>query len=301
MGQINIAFDVPIDIKKGLEAGLYMRKGGVVLKDNHQVVHWLKEVPLKEATPSSLLAKGTSLGKATLAAADFLYLHEQFKKIHLQLEQVNLKLDAQNLAKVFSGLKLAKEAELMVDTSQAKNQISNAKTLLEDGTNILHHILINVNKKEKNYREKRFHYLNLIVQGELGIIRSYMWEGEFELARTRVLQLKQFLLGICIQQLHDDLDPHIEWYKWIFLLPPAVLIYTYQLATKKVNNEKINLQAEIKAITKKNVKLEEDIDKVLVRAKEQKLELSEEVQSMLTFNETLDGYELELKEYKFIE
>lgn len=300
MSHINIAFNLPPHIKKGLDAGLFIRKGGVVLDSRHQVVHWLKEIPLNEAGPSSLVVRGTSLGKAALSAADFLYLHDNFKKIHLQLEQVNLKIDAQNLSKVFSGLKLAKEAELMVETSQAKNQITNARSLLEEGTNILRHILMNINKKEKNYREKRFHYLNLIIQAELGIIRSYLWEGEFEIARTRILQLKQFLSGICVQQLHDEFDSQHKrdkQYKWA-LFPAAVLLYTYQVTTNKFGEEKLDIQAAVKSLIEKNVKLEEDIEKLLVRAKEQKLKLSEEVQSMLIFKETLDGYELELRRYK---
>lgn len=300
---MEVLFEIPIDIKKGLESGLYKRIGGVIVKSEgkSEIVAWLKEIPKAKASSGTLLVKVTSLGKAALSAADYFYLHENFQRINKKLDDITLKIDSQNFSKVQSGLKLAAEAEKMKDMFLAKDQILKARTLLEEGSNRLQNIFASINKKEKNYKEKRMYYLNIIIQAELGIVRSYMLHNEYGLAKVRLLQLKRYLLEKCLRQIDDEINFHLNWY-WQVILFPAMISYiipstVYTLLTKKeVKGNPLN--EELKRLEKSNLEEESKLEALLIKVEEKNFKLSKEVQTLINFDDFLQGYILELDYYE---
>lgn len=296
---MEVLFEIPIEIKKGLEKGIYKRVGGVIVKaeGKSEVIAWLKEIPKSNVSNGNLLVKVTSLGKAALSAADYFYLHENFKKINQKLDNLDLKLNAQNLSKVKSGLILAAEAEKMNDKLLAKNQILDARSSLEEGSNILQHILADINKKEKGYKEKRMHYLNIIIQAELGIVRSYMLHKEYSLAKMRLLQLRQFLLAKCFLQIDDDINFHLAWYWYAVAMPLAIPTYAYTLATKK-ESKTVILNTELKKLKESTLEEEAKLELILLKTKEKNYKISEEVQTLVDFDDYLKGYVIELEHYE---
>lgn len=300
---MEILFEIPLEIKMGLESGIYKRIGGVIVKaeGKSEVVTWLKEIPKTKVSSGSILVKVTSLGKAVLSAADYFYLYENFQKINKKLDDITLKIDAQNLSKIQSGLKLAADAEKMKDASLAKRQILEARSLLEEGSNILQHIFSNINKKEKRYKEKRMYYLNIIIQAELGIVRSYMWHDEYVLAKMRLLQLKQYLLAKCLKQIDDDINFHLAWYWQVIGIPLAIpYIITssaYSLVTKK-ETKGPPLYEELKRLKESNLEEESKLDAMLIKIEEENYKVSEEVQVLINFDDFLKGYTIELEYFE---
>ncbi|WP_416143615.1 hypothetical protein [Planococcus koreensis] len=296
---MEVLFEIPIDIKKGLESGIYKRIGGVIVKSEgkSEIVAWLKEIPKAEATTGTLLVKVTSLGKAALSVADYFYLYENFQRINKKLDDITLNIDIQNFSKVQSGLKLATEAEKMKDLFLAKSQILEARTLLEEGSNRLHNIFANINKKGKNYKEKRMHYLNIIIQAELGIVRSYMWHNEYGLAKIRLLHLKQYLLDKCLKQIDDDINFHLTWYWQVITLPVVIPVFISTLTYSLLTNKEIKgppLNEELKRLEKSNLEEEAKLESMLIKVEEEKYKLSQEVQMLVNFDNFLKGYTLEL-------
>ncbi|MFC3210739.1 hypothetical protein [Planomicrobium okeanokoites] len=304
---MEVLFEIPIDIKKGLESGVYKRIGGVIVKSEGkaEIVTWLKEIPKAKASSGTLLVKVTSLGKAALSAADYFYLYENFQRINKKLDDITLKIDSQNFSKVQSGLKLAAEAEKMKDIFLAKDQILKARTLLEEGSNRLQNIFASINKKEKNYKEKRMHYLSTIIQAELGIVRSYMWHNEYELANVRLLHLKRYLIENCLKQIDDEINFHVAWYWKVIVSPIMVSVIIPQtissLVYDVITNKEIKgipLNEELRRLEKSNLEEEAKLEAMLIKVEEENYKLSKEVQTLINFDDFLKGYTLELDYYE---
>lgn len=191
---INITFIVPEIIKQGLDSGAYERVGGVIRETaSKNVVHWLREGAVVSTKGHKIIAVLSTLGGATLAAADFVYMYKNFKNIDDQLRNINMKLDAQNLSKIQSGLSLAQKAEQMKDLDNAKLSMSSALGMLEEGANIFKNLFMNIPKNDKEYVPKSFNSLKLAVVAQLGMARIHLWNGEYLLARRDVGDLRLFL------------------------------------------------------------------------------------------------------------
>lgn len=191
---IKAVFIIPEIIKVGLDKGVYERIGGVIRKTtNKEVVFWLKEGGSVTPKAQKITITLSSLGRATLAFADFLYMNEKFKEINKILKGIDMKLDAQNLSKIQSGFTLAKEAEQMRDLANAKMQMNSARSLLEEGSNIFKNLFRDINKSSKLNTDESFNALRLAILAELGVTRTYLWNDEFLTAYGRVENLFVFL------------------------------------------------------------------------------------------------------------
>lgn len=93
---IDVSFIIPELVKQGLDSGVYERVGGVIRETaSKNVVHWLREG--KTITKGhKIIVTLSSLGRATLAAADFAYMYANFEKYKKAVRRYNTKLDAQN-------------------------------------------------------------------------------------------------------------------------------------------------------------------------------------------------------------
>ncbi|WP_342542733.1 hypothetical protein MHH33_01580 [Paenisporosarcina sp. FSL H8-0542] len=295
MKTINVAFDIPLYVFEGLNSGAFIRKGGVVVqKDTQRVVMWLKEGTKFGVESRSIIAQVTSLGKASLTLADFLYMHDNFERIHQRLSEINLKIDAQNFSKINSGFSLAMEAEKMKDKEIAKNQMFEARQLLEEGSKIFQHILNNLEKKDKKFKEKSISYLNLIIQAELGIIRTYMWHDEYEIAKLRLLKLRSFLLQNIFKQIENQITPHIAWYWKVLPFALGGLPTVIQNAIKDHLSYKEMLRKELKNVKEENLEIEEKLNLLLSKLDEESYLLSDDINHLLNVDEFIQGYEYEL-------
>lgn len=296
---IDVTFLVPEGIKTGLAKGVYERVGGVIRKTgSKEVVFWLKEGGTVTTKAQKITLTLSSLGKATLAFSDFLYMHDNFKKIKELLNNINYKLDAQNLSKIQSGFILAKEAELMSDVNSANIQIVNARHLLEEGSNIFKNLFENIRKKDGQYSFKSFTALKLIIVSQLGTIRTYLWNNEYLLARQRLLALKSIVLNESLNYIKRRCNDDFPWYFQVFILtvglPLTIAVLIHGIFTGFDTDNSMILR-KIEELNKTNENLEKIISKIIRRIKRRKIELPEEVKSLLNFRDLIDGYLLEIE------
>lgn len=296
----NAGFDLDIGIKAGLAKGVYERVGGVIRNTvNKEVVFWLKEGGSITTKAQKITLTLSSLGKATIAFSDFLYMHDNFKKIKELLNNINQKLDAQNLSKIQTGFILAKEAESMSDINSANVQIINSRHSLEEGSHIFKNLFENIKKEDEQYSLKSFTALKLVIVSQLGIARTYLWNNEYLLTRQRLLALKAMVLHESINYIKRRCeldDSHWFWYVVLFTvgLPIAIPTAIYGLFGGLDTNEDKALK-EIKELNKANENSEKIVRKIIRRIKRRKIELPEEVKALLNFNEFIDGYLLEIE------
>lgn len=62
-----VILEIPLDIQKGLDAGIYKRYGSVIRNDSGHIVKHLKEVKVSE--PAQKAAKGLAKNKYAVAVA----------------------------------------------------------------------------------------------------------------------------------------------------------------------------------------------------------------------------------------
>jgi hypothetical protein len=114
-GRIVVEFSVPRAIKQGIEAGEYIRKGGVIVTaDAHHVVHWLREGSVVRKTAHAVRPLTVLIDLWSEYA-----LNEKLKQISIQLERIEGKIDAGYLALFRSAHDSLKKA---LTTQNAKNQ-----------------------------------------------------------------------------------------------------------------------------------------------------------------------------------
>jgi len=295
---IDVTFLVPEGIMAGLAKGVYERVGGVIRKTtNKEVVLWLKEGGNITTKAQKITLTLSSLGKATLAFSDFLYMHDNFKKIKELLSNINQKLDAQNLSKIQTGFILAKEAELMSDINSANVQIINARHSLEEGSHIFKNLFENIKTKDEQYSLMSFTALKLVIVSQLGIVRTYLWNNEYLLARQRLLALKTTVLNESLNYIKRRCKTDIRWYWWVIFtlgLPVTIPVTIYYIFADSDTDEGRVLK-KIEELQKANENLEKIVRKVIRRTNRRKIELPEAVKVLLNFNEFIDGYLLEIE------
>lgn len=294
---ISLQFLVPDDIQSGLVAGELIRKGGVIVKrENNAIVYWLKDAQ-KMKTKGNLLFKAPAVAQFAASATTFLYLNEKFKSLQKGLDEANSKLDSQIYSKIKSGLSLGVEAELLNDKAAASTQFSNARQSLDEGSNILKMQLKKISKKEKSFSEKRMFLMNLIYFAEFGVIRTYLYNKEFQLAKKRLLEVQQFILVNILQQIEDEFDQHINWYYYAALIPAIPFLgpkIIYDIITDR-DYPKLRIAGEIKKLEKNNANIEGALSEVLVEVREKNISLSDNVKSLLLLRDSVEGYLIEME------
>lgn len=290
---IDVTLIVPEEIKAGLVSGLYERVGGVVrmASGKKTIVKWLGEagVGVKGA---ALSVKVAAFAPIAIAAATFLYMQKQFSDIKKQLEGVHLKLDAQNISKLQSGFKLAAEAEKMKNAEGAAAQILEARCLLEEGANIFRAISEGLKKEDKQYVYKSYGALKLVIVSQLAIIRTYLWNKEYEIANERLLALQSVVMSNCLYYIKRSCDADVSWYDGLLFLLflPILPFCDYSDESKMLKH--------IDKLEKSNKRLEHKLQKVFREIHKKKLKIPEEILALENFSDYLKGYGIELHSMK---
>lgn len=299
---IDVPFIIPEVISKGLATGVYERVGGVIRQTrDKKIVFWLKEGGSVLTKGRSIIVTLTSLGKATLAFSDFFYMYDNFKTIKEQLNTINLKLDSQNLSKIQTGFALAKEAELMSDFNSANTQIIGSRALLEEGSNIFKNLFENIKKKDKQDSFVSFDLLKLLIVSQLGIIRTYLYQNEYQLARKRLLELKSIVLNESLHYIKRQCRDDVPWYIWAAMftvaLPATAGLFIYGAVKKDkedwLDTEGSKVLKKIAKLEKANEQEEKILERIIRITGRRQVELPTESKSLLNFRDFIDGYLLE--------
>lgn len=185
--RINIPFEVPHSIARGLDSGALERIGGVVVDAKKRtVVHWLRESS-RNGAGETLLVRTARFGKALLSATDFLYLHSQFKSICSDLSQLNMKVDAQMEGKLESGLRRAADAELLSNPDSRSQELRHARDGLLEAAHSYRRLFDKMIETAscKQY-ERLSGLLHVVIAGELGAARTYQLDAEKSAAQEHI-------------------------------------------------------------------------------------------------------------------
>jgi len=135
---LNVVFDVPPQIAKGLRDGSLERVGGVVRdSSSKQVVTWLQEggSEITKALVQPPIA-GINLGVSVVGFAAVLQqlncISEQIKSVEAKVDQVNHKLDDGWLAKLKAGINACQNAVELQNSSLRIQMAGDAINLLHE-------------------------------------------------------------------------------------------------------------------------------------------------------------------------
>ncbi|MGF9893437.1 hypothetical protein ABEX78_32930 [Priestia megaterium] len=295
---MTINFEIPEWIIEGLNSGQYERIGGVIIEEGtKQVVHWLKDSTNLQV--GNLPVTFPSLGKVTLLVATFVYFHLNFKQIRENLKDINNKLDAQNFSKLASGFKLAEEAEQIKDKHIAKQQMIHARHLLEEGKNIFLNLFESKKEKDKKNELLSYQFYKLSISCELAIIKTYIWNEELDIAKARLLQLKNINLNASIYYIEKYLKSKASnQYKLILLRglnPFNTFLGLFSHLIKKWDLNEVNLLKKIEQMRNENIKLQSQFKLLINDPRFKYYLLTDESQAIITFNDYLDGYAIEVE------
>lgn len=101
MTNINVLFEIPEDILKGLADGRYERVGGVIRKvDSKTVVSWLSEAGesisdkrLPGILGNQQMIMGLQVANLAVSAVGFAMIYHKLKKVEFQLQNLDRKID----------------------------------------------------------------------------------------------------------------------------------------------------------------------------------------------------------------
>jgi len=295
---IEVSFYVPEQIVLGLENDSYERIGGIIRnKNTKEIVYWLREGVQPVKNTEKIMIKSTSLGKATLALSDFIYMDEIFKDIKKKSDDALIEPDSQNMSKIESGFSLSREAESIEDYGSSRVQMIRVMSLLEEGLNIYRNIHEQQRKIDKKTKFTSYDSLRMVVLSQMGIIRSYAHLGEYNIAELRIQKLKNFLLDCalwyCRRRCHED----IEWYDWTYIAP---LYIPGRLMSKLKDYATVEWKVleEIRRCRKENVSIQDTLELFIDKMQKREVDLPVEVQELIDHLNYIDGYSLEIEAYK---
>jgi ASC-1-like (ASCH) protein len=292
-----VVFYIPKAIMEGLKCGKYERVGGIIRhSSDKKIVLWLSESGKPLAGTQKIVMNVSNLGKISLAFADYFYMQTQFNDIKNALKSIELKINAQNISKVQSGLKLAIEAEKMNDRVLAISQLSNARQLLEEGSQIFQHLFYEARNRDKQNKFISFSFLRLVLLCEMGTIRSYLANSEFDLAIMRLLQVQILASNIGIDYLRRSCETDWEWWVWP-LLPLIIPIGLIMLISGKKTKED-ELTEQINLLERNSKNQQGNFQLVYKKAIKKEIEIACEIQSLMTFCDNIDGYLFEVRKCK---
>ena len=299
---IEVSFYVPEEIAQGLEKNFYEITGGIIRnKHTGEIVYWLREGDQSVKNVEKIMIKLTSLGKATLALADFIYMNDNLKDIKKKLEDNGLKLDSQNMSKIESGFLLSKEAELTEDYESLRVQMIRAMSLLEEGSNICRNIYEQQRKNDKQNKFTSYDSLRMVVLSQMGIIRSYAHLGEYNIATLRIQKLRKYLLDCALWYCNRCCYWDTEWnnwiYIWIYIAPlyiPGKIMYKF----KNYTTVEWKIFEEITRSRKENVLIKSTLGLYINKMQELNVDIPYEVQELIDHLNYIDGYSLEIEAYK---
>jgi hypothetical protein len=93
-----VTLDIPLNIQKGLDSGIYKRYGSIIRNSSGHIVKYLKEVKVGE--PAQQVVKGlaknkyvliTSIGATALAVGgvgDYAFISKRYKKFDSEIDEL---------------------------------------------------------------------------------------------------------------------------------------------------------------------------------------------------------------------
>jgi len=298
MEKMDVTFVVEDWIIAGLENGEFLRKGGVIVDgQTHQIIRWLFEAE------SNLLTEGIpkvfdtfSIAKTSLLITAFVYFQRNFSKINQKLNILNLKIDEQNRAKITSGIDLAVKAENVLDNNNRNNQLIQARSKLSEGRDIYIGLFNNTRKNMKNYIEIVEGYLELIVQSQLIISRTYLLQKDFILAKQTLIELDLFYQMALYKIIDVNLDPLINNTYGVLKKIYFPIKITKDLVMKSNTPERYTLD-ELNRLNKSNIEERERFNLIIQRAADVDYEFSKQIRELIKFRDFIKGYEIECDHY----
>lgn len=261
-----------------------------------KIVFWLKEGGGKIKGGKKLIIKSTEIMKSALAFSDFLYMNENFKNIQKLLADINMKIDAQNLSKLTAGFQLLVDAKSISDIDKREYQINSARSLLYEGNEIYKKIFNEISTKDKsidgNFKSVSYNTLRLIIITELGIIRSYFVQKEFEICKIRLLLLKQFIIKATIHYCEVVTKDDIPWWAYLLALTIGLPFLPFTIFSKKDIEEmkKEDLSKIINNLTDRTNVLTDQYQEILTKTRELELSTPEQINALDNMICFVDGY-----------
>lgn len=293
MNIINMDFILSDYIKAGLESGSYIRKGGVIINsENGQIIEWLKEAAPGIPDSNIISLAISDFANVSLLTTAFVYMDKNFRKINKKLDEINLKIDEQILSKITSGISLAMQAEQIHNEKNRYLQLVQARTQLTEGINIYKSLFSKLNKKDKRYTDNLLFYIQLIIQSELVLARTYLLQRDFNLALDTLNELEDFYYHAMDKLLKKEFNAKTLNYS--NLRKPRALLNDLI----KRRDERDYTKDEILRLERMDIHPKEKFLKIADRAKEVGYEFEEETSNFIIFKEYLESYQLESKSYK---
>jgi len=299
---IEVSFYVPEQIVRGLEKNIYEIIGGIIRnKYTGEIVYWLREGGKSVNNVEKIIIRLTSLGKATLALNDFIYMNENFNDIKKKLEDIGLIPDSQNMSKIESGFVLSKEAELIEDYESLRVQMIHAMSLLEEGSIIHRNIYEQQRKNDTQKKFTSYDSLRMIVVCQMGIIRSYAHLGEYNIAALRIQKLRKYLLDCALWYCNKRCHWDTELRDWIYiLLYIAPLYIPGKIVSKFKNYTNIEWKIfeEINRSRKDNILIQDTLSLFIAKMQDLEVDIPYEVQELINHLNYIEGYGLEIEAYQ---
>ncbi|MDC0832541.1 hypothetical protein POG22_05880 [Geitlerinema sp. CS-897] len=211
METLNITFDLPTEIAKGLADGTLVRKGGVIQHENGRIKMWLKEavvdsqngftfpsgMPLITAT--SMLTLGVSVIGFSLIYKQVKFIEKRLKRIQKEIEKIDKKIDLTFYANFRAALDLAQNAFLMAEPNNRRSSALQAINRFLEAE----HIYTDLADKElKCNSQISDEYLLTLCFAYLAETRCYLELGEYDTALRRLQEGKL--------QIRDRLTKYID-------------------------------------------------------------------------------------------
>ncbi len=231
---MDTSFDVPEDIREGLDSGQYERVGGVIRDLNtKQVVAWLREnkpdrlVNFDSSFSNFLpflgvLNLAVSVGGFALVLGRLRNIEDQLRGLNATTSQINQKIDFQGYANLASAIQQANSAFLMSNT---QNRQSSAVQAIDRLLVAEHYFssLFDEQKRiylatttETNFEFNGNHLLSSICLAYTSEALCYMELGEAQVAASRITeaykQLRQHCEHFCSHLLLAYNAPYLHPY-----------------------------------------------------------------------------------------
>jgi len=299
---IEVSFYVPEQIASGLEKNIYEIIGGIIRnKYTGEIVYWLREGGQSVNNVEKIMIRLTSLGKATLALNDFIYMNENFKDIKKKLEDIGPIPDSKNMSKIEYGFVLSKEAELIEDYESLRVQMIHAMGLLEEGSNIHRNIYEQQRKNDTQKKFASYDSLRMVVLCQMGIIRSYAHLGEYNIATLRIQKLRKYLLDCALWYCNKRCHWDTELRDWIYILLYIAPLYIPGKIVSKFKNYTTiewKIFEEINRSRKENILVQDTLSLFIDKMQDLEVDIPYEVQELMNHLNYIEGYGLEIEAYQ---
>ncbi len=211
MPTVDTSFDVPEDIREGLDSGQYERVGGVIRDlDTKQIVAWLREnQPGKVVNFDysfhhflpflGVLNLAVSVGGFALVLGRLKSIEDQLRGLNNVTSQVNQKIDFQCYANLTAAIQQANSAFLM---SNPQNRHSSAMQAIDRLLVAEHYFSSLFDEQEKIHKTTDFesngrHLLSTICLAYTAEALCYMELDEPQVAISRVTEAYEQLRQRC--------------------------------------------------------------------------------------------------------